>query len=53
MLWYQDGEIRVHRGGMAIVAGLFDRGELRRIHHAQRETKARLRRESRAAATGL
>jgi hypothetical protein len=46
------GEIRVHRGGMAIVASLFDRGELRRLHHAHLQTKARLRQESRAAATG-
>jgi hypothetical protein len=47
------GEIRVHRGGLAIVASLFDRGELRRMHRAHQETKARLRQESRAAATGL
>lgn len=47
------GEIRVHRGGMAIVASMFDRGELHRMHRAHQETKALLRQESRAAATGL
>ncbi len=47
------GEIRVHLGGMAIVASLFDRGELRRMHRAHQETKARLQQESRAPATGL
>ena len=48
----QRGEIRVHRGGLAIAASLFDRGELRRLHRAHLQTKARLRQESRASATG-
>ncbi len=47
------GEIRVHRGGVAILASLFDRGELRRMHRAHQETKARLQQESRAAAPRL
>jgi hypothetical protein len=47
------GEIRVHRGGMAIVASMFDRGELRRMHRVHEETKARLKHESRAAHAGL
>jgi hypothetical protein len=37
---------------MTIVASLFDRGKLRRLHRAHLQTKARLRQESRAAATG-
>jgi hypothetical protein len=39
------GEIRVHLGGMAIVASMFDRGELRRMHRVHAETKARLKHE--------
>jgi hypothetical protein len=46
-------EIRVHRGGMAVVASMFDRGELRRMHRVHEETKARLKHESRAAQAGL
>ena len=37
------GEIRVHRGGMAIWASMFSRGQLRRMHraHQQAELAAR------------
>jgi hypothetical protein len=34
------GEIRVHRGGMAIVASMFNRGELRRMHRAHQQATA-------------